>query len=250
MEILKLENVSFETGNRESLIDISLSVSLGELIIIFGPEESGLDIICPIIAGLVNNFEGDVFYKGQDIKNLNYLEKHLYRKKIGYLQRGYGLISNMSVEDNISLPLKYHTSLSSHEIKSLVNNYIQEMNLEHCRNLRPVDLLPSESLKTAFARSIILDPDLLLLEHPLSGQCLINIMSFLNTFKKESFKKGKSVIIVTHGPGNFLNFADKVVMLYKGNIVFTGTHGDYLNSDNKYIVQYKAVSTQGPMNMQ
>ena len=249
-EVIKLKGVSFESPKRESLIEIEFAAHAGEVVIIFGPEESGLEILCPLIAGMINDFEGDVLYNGESIRTFDYLQKHTYRKKIGYLQRGYGLINNMSLEENIALPLKYHSKLSTVEIESFIDKYLTEMNLDHCRNLRPVDLLKSEILKTAFIRSITLDPDLLLLEHALDGQSFINVQTFINRFRQTLFHKEKAIIFVTHIPHRFIDFADKFIMLYKGNIVFSGTKDEYLISGNKYLTQYKNNSTDGPMRIE
>jgi phospholipid/cholesterol/gamma-HCH transport system ATP-binding protein len=247
IEILKLEGVSYKPEKDELLSNISFSVKRGESVIIFGPEDSGIEKICPIIAGLIKEYEGNIFYKDKSIKSLDYFEIHKYRKELGYLQRDYGLISNMSVFENIALPLRYHTSLSGKEIEELVDKHINQMNLTHCRNLRPVKLTRSERLKTAFLRSIILGPDLLLIEHPVDGQCIFNIQAFFYGLKKELLTEAKSAILITYYPKLFIDLADKFIMVYKGHIVFAGTRDDFALSDNKYLQQYFSLLPNGPM---
>ena len=246
-DILKIDRLSYVSEKTESLINISFSIKKGEHIVIFGPENSGLEILCPLIAGLKNDFEGDIFYKGKSIKSFDYIENHNYRKRLGYLQRGHGLINNMSVEANISLPLKYHTRLSTFEIHNIVDKYIMKMNLHKCRENRPVNLSRSETLKTAFIRSIILEPDLLLIEHPLEGQCLLNVQTFIDSFKKDSQLYDKSVIFVTYSPMQFIDFSHKFIMLYNGNIVFNGSKSDLITTKNDYVSQFLSSSSNGPM---
>jgi ABC-type transporter Mla maintaining outer membrane lipid asymmetry ATPase subunit MlaF len=246
-ELLRLENVSYISDNSESLIDISFSLKKGDNLVLFGPENSGIDIICYLIAGLEDQFDGDIFYKNRPIKNFDYIEMHEYRKGIGYLQRDYGLINNMSVEENISLPLKYHSRLSSKEIGTFVNNLIEELNLGHCRKLRPSDLLNSETLKTAYARSIALNPDMLMIEHALESQCLINTRTFLDNLKKRDINEGKTIIFITYEPEIYFDLADKFIMLYNGNIVFSGGKNDLAAQGNRYVEQYIKSSLTGPM---
>ncbi|MFH0974992.1 MAG: ATP-binding cassette domain-containing protein [Spirochaetota bacterium] len=246
-ELLKIENLTYKSDKNDLLIDISFSVKKGENVVIFGPEDSGIEIICPMIAGLISGYQGDIFFKGKSIKSLNYIETHDYRKEMGYLQRDYGLISNMSVFENISLPLKYHSKLSSIEIEELVNNKIKAMNLEHCKNQRPVNLKRSEKLKTAFLRSIVLSPDLLLLEHSVESQCVFNIQSFFNALNVESLTGTKSFIFVTYDPKLFVNLANKFIMLYKGNIVFSGSRAEFASADTQYLQQYLYALSDGPM---
>jgi phospholipid/cholesterol/gamma-HCH transport system ATP-binding protein len=246
-EILKLDNISYTAGSRNILKNISFSLKKGESAVIFGPEDSGIEIICPLIAGLAEGYHGEIYYKGRSIKTFNYLETHDYRKELGYLQREYGLISNMSVYENISLPLKYHSSLSGSEIDKLVNKFIKEMNMTHCRDFRPVNLTRSEKLKTAYLRSVALDPDLILLEHSLEGQCLFNVQAFLSALRKESITKSRSVIYITYDPRTFFDMAERFVMLYKGNIVFEGSRVDFSIVENQYLLQFFKTSSDGPM---
>ncbi len=247
IELLEFENISYSSEKYESLFNVSFSIKKGESAVIFGPEDSGIENICPIIAGLFEGYKGNVYYKGRDIRSLDYLEAHQYRKGLGYLQRDYGLISNMSVLENIALPLKYHSNLSTIEIEELVNKQIKGMGLNHCRNLRPVRLTRSERLKTAFLRSIILNPDLLLLEHPVDGQCFFNAQFFFQALKTALLTKSKSAIFVTYHPKLFIDLADRFIMLDKGLIVYSGSRADFSASDNQYLKQYFNLLPDGPM---
>jgi phospholipid/cholesterol/gamma-HCH transport system ATP-binding protein len=247
-EILKLDNIFLNSGLNESL-NISFSLKRGENAVFFGPENSGVNIICPLAAGLIQGYSGDIFFDGKSIKSLDYIETHDFRTRLGYLQKDYGLISNMTVFENILLPLKYHSELSSAEIENIVNEQIMEMNLSHCKNLRPVKLTGSEKLKTAFLRSIMLDPDLILVEHSLEGQCIFNAQTFLKSLKKESATKAKSVIFVTYNPKLFIGIAERYIMLYNGRIVFEGSLEDFLLSDNQYLRQYFELA-DGPMKIE
>ncbi|MDY6935941.1 MAG: ATP-binding cassette domain-containing protein [Spirochaetota bacterium] len=249
VDILKIEGVSYESDRRGSLYDISFSIKRGEFVVIFGPEDSGIELICPLIAGIVEKFEGDIYYEDKSIKTFDYIEKHIYKKKLGYLQRGYGLINNMSMEANISLPLKYHSQLSNLEINDIVEKYIKEMNLDHCRGLRPIDLSNSEALKIAYARSIALDPDLLLIEHPFEGQCLINSQTFINSLKRYSTCLKKSVIFITYEPQYFIDLSHTFIMFYDGRIVFAGSKNEFRIAENRYLSQYLQASCEGPMNI-
>ena len=246
-ECLKFDDVTCQGENSISLVDVSFSIVESENIVIFGPENSGISLICPLIAGAVADFEGIVSYRGRTIKEYDFIEMHNYRTRLGYLQAGYGLINNMSVEENIALPLKYHSRLDTAAVASKVGEIIAELRLEHCRNLRPVDLLKSESLKTAYGRAIALDPDLILLEHALETQCLINAQTYLNSLRKRSFCQGCTVIVVTYEPERYADFADTFMMIYNGNIVFRGHRDEFLEQKNPYLKQYMQASLQGPM---
>ena len=246
-EMLSFDGVSYEDEKSVSLGDISFALYRGETLVVFGPENSGVDIICPLVAGLITEYDGDIYYRKYQIRDFNYLDRYDYRKGLGYLQRNYGLINNMSVEENIALPLKYHSQLSTREIADVVGTFISNLNLEHCRNLRPVDLRQSEALKTAYARSVIQNPDMLLVEHAMEGQCPINSLTFLKNLAMRTGDSDKTTLFVTFEPERFLDFASKFLMLYNGNVVFEGCREDFLRQDNPYLKQYLAMSLSGPM---
>lgn len=246
-KILTLENVVYELNIFSALKGISFSLNYGENVVIFGLENSGIDMLCSIIAGVRSGFQGEIYYKDKNILKLDYIDLNVVRKDLSYMQRGYGLIKNMNVWENIALPLRYHTKLKNREIEKIVDGYIEEFNLEYCQELRPVNLRMSEILKTAFARSIVLDPDLLLVEHPLEAQCSINTLVFVEKMIERSTNKNNSTLIVTYNPWRFLDSADRFIMIDYGSIVFDGKKEELLSKNNPYVKQYLGNETEGPL---
>jgi phospholipid/cholesterol/gamma-HCH transport system ATP-binding protein len=246
-ELLRVERLSFKDELGGNLQDVSFDLRVGESLVIFGPERSGIELICPIIARLEDQFEGEIYFKGRSIETYDYIETHNYRKELGYLQRDCGLINNMTVEENIALPLKYHSRLSGQEIMSVVDRFIEELHLQRCRRLRPVSLLKSEELRAAYARAVALDPELTLVEHALDGQCLFNSRLFLDSVKKRSLQGDRALLYVTYQPEQFLDFAGRFIMFYDGRIVFEGAKEEFASSTNDYLVQYRRSSIDGPM---
>jgi phospholipid/cholesterol/gamma-HCH transport system ATP-binding protein len=170
-----------------------------------------------------------------------------YKKEVGYIHGDYGLMSNLSVEQNISLPLDYHSSMSATEIKSHVGRIIYDLNLDHCKKLRPFDLTRSEILKAAFGRAIAHDPDLLYIEHAFEDQCYLNIKSLIDVLTERSIRPDKSLVMITYYPQNFIDISDEFIMLFNGRVVFTGKKDEFMSSDNPYLVQYRTNSIEGPM---
>ena len=244
---LVVENVSYEAGGIKYLQDISFSVERGENVVFFGPENSGLHLLCSLLMGFINATEGDIRYNGSSINKLDYIGRHNYKKEIGYLHQNYGLISNMTAEENISLPLQYHSQMSNDEIRNYVKRILYDLNLESCKSFRPVDLSNSEILRTAYARATVLDPGLLLIEHAFEGQSPMNLLSFMDVLKKRLEKNDKAVLFITYQPEYFLDVADRFFMLFNGRMVFSGAPDEYLNSDNPYLNQYKNLTSEGPM---
>jgi len=245
--ILELRNVTYRRETITLLDDVSFSLTRGDNVTIFGPEGSGISSLFDIIIRGNAKFDGDVFYKGSSIKSLDYFGLMNHKREVGYLHGDYGLMSNLSVEQNISLPLDYHSAMSASEIKKHVDKIIYEVNLDHCKKLRPFDLTRSEILKTAFGRAIANDPDLLYIEHAFEDQCYLNIRSLIDVLTERSIRPDKSLIMITYYPQNFIDISDEFIMFFNGRIVFRGKKDDYMASDNPYVVQYRTNSIEGPM---
>ncbi len=245
-DIIRFEGVRSES-TRGSLYGISFHVPLGSNVCFFGPEESGIEILFELILGLRSDYSGTILYMGGPVRDLGYLEMLNHKKNMGYLHGDYGLLSNMSVQENIALPLDYHSRLTKAEILRRVHQLIDELNLDHCRKLRPVSLNNSEILRTAYARALAMDPFLFLVEHAFESQSPVNIHSFLRHMGKRCRKPDRSTFFVTFEPEKLLEFADIFIMFFNGRIVFRGTREEFLSSENPYVVQYLSGSESGPM---
>ena len=245
--LIDIKNVTYRPNNVTLLDNVSFSMEHGENKVIFGPEGSGSGGLFDLLVKTGINFEGDVFFRGKPVKEFDWIEQFNYKKVVGYMHGDYGLISNMTVEQNIALPLEYHSSFSMTEIKKLVDRAVYDLNLDHCKKLRPFDLTRSEILKTAYARAIILDPDLLYIENAFEDHCPLNIKTLMDSIKERAERKDKSTIIISFYPQNYIDLSDSYIMFFNGRIVFQGNRNDFLNSDNPYLVQYRTNSIKGPM---
>lgn len=245
--ILDIIDVTYQMHGMTMLRDISISLHKGENIIIFGPEGCGMSSLADLLINVSTDYEGEIYYKGELLKDFDYLDKLDYKKDIGYIHGEFGLLSNMTLEQNIALPLEYLSKKSSDDIRKITNRLIYELNLDHCKKLRPVDLTRSEILKTAYARAIALNPDFLFMEHALENHCPLNIITLMDHIKDRSKSDEKSLLAVTFRPEKFIDISNKYIMLFNGRIVFQGSKEDFLNSDNPYLVQYKTNSIEGPM---
>jgi len=244
--LLEFNNVSCEFNLFSSLKNVSFSLDRGENMVIFGTENSGIDGICSVISGL-HSYEGKILFKGNNVSDLGHNALNKMRRENVFMQRDYGLISNMSVEENIALPLRYHTDMNASEVDERMDALIDDLHLDYCRDMRPMHLKPSEILKTSYARSIILDPELLLVEHPLEGQCLINTITYLKNLKRRCLLPDRSVIIVTYEPMRFVEFSDRFMMFDYGKIVFDGPREMMSNPEHEFVRQFLGFSGDGPM---
>ena len=153
--------------------------------------------LADLIINVNTDFDGDIYYKDDSLKDFDYMDKLDYKKEVGYIHGDFGLLSNMTLEQNVALPLEYLSQKTAEDIKKRINRLIYDLNLDHCKKLRPVDLTRSEILKTAFARATALDPDFLFIEHALENHCHLNIITLMNLIKERSRDEDKGMIVIT-----------------------------------------------------
>ncbi|MBN1532801.1 MAG: ATP-binding cassette domain-containing protein [Spirochaetes bacterium] len=247
--LVVIENLTVDGEGRAPLTDLSLRVDPGDSMVVFGPEGAGLGSLVAVLLGIDNEYRGKVYYKGRSIKDFNYIERHNHKRDIGYLHGDYGLLSNMSVEENISLPLEYHSELSADEIELIVDSLVENFGLGRCRKLRPIAMTGSEIFRTAYARAIINNPDLLIVDHAFIDHASINIIPVSDNMRRRKVDPNKATLFFTYQPQIFLDFADEFIMFYKGGMVFRGDRGAFLESENPYLRQFIQASRQGPMEM-
>lgn len=233
----------------DPLDGVSFSIGLGENAIFFGVEGSGLKAIAPLVIGLEESYEGEVRYRGRPTRGLDYLEMLRHKNGIGYVHGDYGLISNMSVAQNIALRLEYFSEYSPEEIGDITGRMMRELRIYEKRDARPIDLTGSQILRTAYGRAAVNDPDLLIIEHALVGHSALDLRSFMDVLRARTAHPDRSVVFITYDPQKFVDFADAFHMLYKGRIVFSGSRSEFLESDNPYLVQFRNVSPEGPMDI-
>lgn len=249
MPLVEFRNVYCEAPGYEPLAGLSFSLGGGENAVFFGVEGSGIKSIAALLLGVEKRFGGEILFDGEPVVGLDYRGRLRYLNRIGYLHGDYGLLSNMSVERNISLRLEYYSRYSPEEIRSITTRLMDELRILDRRAARPVELTRSQILRTAYARAVVHDPDLLVIEFALIDQSPLDIRSFMDIMRSRTSDPGKSVIFMTYEPQKFVDFADVFHMLYQGRVVFSGTREDFFRSDNPYLVQYRDVSLRGPMDI-
>ena len=163
-----------------ALRGVSLQIDAGEFVAIMGASGSGKSTLLNCVSTIDSATSGHVFVRGVDVTSMRAGELARFRREqLGFIFQDSNLLDTLTARENIALPLRYHSPLSSAEIDELVETIIADLHLDYCRDMRPIHLKPSEILKTAYGRAIALDPSLVLIEHPLEGQCLINTATFL-----------------------------------------------------------------------
>jgi len=222
--MIQLKNITkvFKTTKTDTITalnNINLTFNTGELIILKGSSGSGKSTILSLLAGLSKPTTGEVLIDKKRISKLPDDFATAFRQKhIGFIFQKYNLIENLSVAENIMLPL-YPLNLNSKELEAKAKEVMKKFQIEHKKDIDISSLSGGEQQRTAIARAHINDPKIILADEPTANLDAKLSQSFV-AILKELKAKNKTIIIATHDPIFFdLEFVDKIIEIQNGEII-------------------------------
>lgn len=247
-EILRFSNVWHVSDlNKNHIDNVSFTLNRGEGLLISGPEGSGKSEIMNLILAKFPPQSGKIYYAGEDHGVMTEQQIEQLRFSIGYVSQTAGLINNLSVQENIILPLRYHTELKDDELLAAAEFWIERYELGHKKNTRPVGLSASEAMRTAIIRALIVEPRILLLDTFVDGLCPLASRRLLELLFEDIRLRSITYIMSSYHPAIFDGRNLQFMLLYKGEVVFQGALADIKNTDNGFVEQYRSYRTVGPM---
>src|SRR5882762_9813559 len=154
---------------RNASVPFSLEVPERRTVAVLGDEDSGIGMLGGYALGLERPATGHALVFGTEVAGLAEPERLAFRRRVGYLRAGEGLLQNLSLRDNIALPLRFGSGASPKEIDGRVNVMLAAVRLAGAGHLRPAQANEEERRRAALARAIAFDPSLLVLEQPFDG---------------------------------------------------------------------------------
>ncbi|HRP68718.1 MAG TPA: ATP-binding cassette domain-containing protein, partial [Turneriella sp.] len=211
------------------------------------PEGSGKSQIMSLIMARQVPHAGSIYFQGVPLEKKSDEAMEMLRFSIGYVAENLGLINNLSVLENILLPLRYHTALKDDELYAAADLWLERYDLKHKEKIRPVSLSASESMRTALLRALIVEPRILLLDGIFDGGCPLASRYLMDLLFEDIKLRGISFIITTYFPFFFDGRDLQFLLLYRGRPVFQGALADMRTTDNEYAAQYRTLNAIGPM---
>jgi len=208
-----------DTVQTQALNNVSLTVKDGDFVAIMGPSGCGKSTLLNIIGLLDNPTSGQYLIDGKEVGNLRESQRTDYRKgRIGFIFQSFNLIEEMSIRDNIMLPLN-NLPLSREEKNRRVDEAMHRMGIAHRGRHYPSQLSGGQQQRAAIARAIVSKPGLILADEPtgnLDSKNGAEVMQMLSELHRE----GATIVMVTHSHRD-AGFADYIVNLFDGQIVET-----------------------------
>lgn len=230
MEFLRLNNIEKSYGKVQVIKEISIAINEGEFVCLLGPSGCGKTTLLRIIAGLEDEHKGKVY-----IKNIDATDFGPEKRNFGIVFQSYALFPNMTVFKNISFGLE-NQKMNKKDINKKVAEVVSLVELGGKENKYPSQLSGGEQQRVALARAIVLSPDFLLLDEPLSALDAKVREKLRVEIRMLQKKLGITTIMVTHDQEEALTMADKIIVMNKGEIMQVGTPQQiYDNPENTFV---------------
>ncbi len=233
--ILELKDISLTFEDEKILDNISMKFPKGKLIAITGPSGCGKSTLLKISAGLISPDRGQVFIEGNNIFELSRTTLFQMRKELAFIFQDAALISNLTVYNNIALPLRHHYNPPEDEINRKVTGILRNVNLENERDLLPAQLSMGQRKLVSFARGLILEPGLIFFDEPVSGIDVITREKIINMILPLNDDPDITLIMVSHNIDFIKSSADYIALIYENRLIAYDKKDDILRTTDPII---------------
>jgi len=223
---------------KKVLSGLNLSIKDGEIMVIIGGSGIGKTVLLKHIIGLLKPDRGEIFINSIPLSGVANSQLEKIRKQFGMVFQSGALLNSLTVWENIALPLVEHTNMSNEEIRNMVSEKLRLVHLHGIEEDMPANLSGGMKKRVAVARAIVRNPAIILYDEPTSGLDPIMAHSIENLIVR--LKEGLRVtsVIVTHDIESAYRVADRIAMLFKGQIVEVGTPSEIRKSNNPVVTQF------------
>lgn len=220
---IEFKNVLKEFPRRgaepQTVLDrVSFTIPKGKTTVIAGRSGQGKSVTLKLILGLMRADSGEILVDDQNVTNIRGKNLEQLRSRFGVLFQGAALFDSLSVYENVALPLRERTRKKESEIKDLVSETLQQLELLGHENKYPAQLSGGMRKRVGLARALQLNPEIMLFDEPTTGLDPVMTQEIYQLFDRTQDRVGFTSIIVSHDIPKVFNLADQVIVLNKGQM--------------------------------
>ena len=245
--LVEVDNVNFAYDSRRILKGVNLAIRRGQVVAIMGLSGCGKTTLLRLIGGALRPAEGEVRVGGRVVAKLSHDELFVLRRKMGMLFQFGALFTDMSCYDNVAFQMREHTDLPEELIDDLVLMKLQAVGLRGAHRLMPSELSGGMARRVALARTIALDPMLIMYDEPFAGLDPISLTVVGELIRRLNDALGATSIVVTHDVQESLKIVDYVYFVSDGAIIAEGSADEIRSSGEAFVRQFVHGEMDGPI---
>jgi phospholipid/cholesterol/gamma-HCH transport system ATP-binding protein len=244
--VFSIDAVDVRFGEKLVLANCSVEIWPG-VTCIMGQSGTGKSTLLKAMIGLQLVEHGHIFFEDLDITRLDDKQLAAVRRDIAFVFQSGALFSSMSVFDNCALALRERDHLEESEICTRVTEALERVGLAIIAQRMPSELSGGMTKRAAIARALALRPRVMMFDEPTTGADPITTAVLMSHIKRITGTSPIASIVVTHDVTAIQRFADRVALLFEGNVIWEGSPSEMERTDNPIVQQFAAGSVDGPI---
>ncbi len=236
--MIKIKNVSKYFGAKTALKNINLEIGTGETLAIIGGSGSGKSTLLRLMIGLIKPSEGEIWIGDDEISHMDEKEITRVRLKMGMVFQYSALFDSMTVGDNVAFGLVEHTDLDKAKIREIVREKLKQVGLEGVEERMPNELSGGMKKRVSLARAIAFGPEIIFYDEPSSGLDPITTNRIDELIISTQKALNVTSIVVTHDMVSACKIADRIAMVYNGDLIAVDTVENFKKIDDPRVKEF------------
>ncbi|WP_308909984.1 ABC transporter ATP-binding protein [Pseudokordiimonas caeni] len=251
LDKIVLKDVHKSFGPKTVLKSINLAVPAGQSLVVIGGSGTGKSVMLKSVLGLIKPDAGEIMIDGENVLTMSRSERREVLTRFGMLFQGAALFDSLPVWENVAFGLIQGKGMDRKEAQDIAIEKLRRVGLSpDVGNLSPSELSGGMQKRVGLARAIAAEPEIIFFDEPTTG--LDPIMAdVINDLIVECVKDlGATTISITHDMASARKIADRIAMIYHGEIIWEGTRDEIDRSGNDYVDQFIHGRAHGPIQME
>jgi phospholipid/cholesterol/gamma-HCH transport system ATP-binding protein len=237
--VISIRGLKIAFGSNVVLNDFNLDLAKGESIVVLGKSGSGKSVLIKCIIGLLKPDAGEIEIFGENVIDMDHEQLDRMRAKVGFLFQSNALYDSMTVRDNLEFPLRRHwIKIEQAKVDEMVTEALTNVGLAHTINMMPSELSGGMRKRIALARTLILNPDIILYDEPTTGLDPITGKEISDLMTEIAAKYDTSSLIISHDMKCVQRTAEKIAVLINGKCHALGTYDELRSSKDDLVKQF------------
>lgn len=245
--MIEFKQIRKSFGSKVVLNGIDLTIRDGEVFFIIGSSGAGKSVLIKHLIGLIKPDSGEIWLDGHDVSKLDEEQLFRVRKICAMVFQNSTLFDSMTCAENVALPLRKHKNLSMREALAEARRWLAMVHMAEFADRYPAELGDGMRKRVAIARALTIDPRYVLFDEPTTSLDPVSARRVDRLIRELSDRLGVTCIVVSHDLTSIFTIADRIAMIYKGNLRMVGTPEAFRTSDDPVVAQFVRGLAEGPM---
>ncbi len=244
---IEFRDIHKSFGDLDVLEGVDLVVEPGSVFYVIGQSGAGKSVLVKHLIGLLRPDRGEIYLDDQEVTALSERELYPVRKRCAMVFQNATLFDSMTLLENVALPIRKHRKVSMREARELAEEYLARVEMHEYGGRYPAAFGDGMRKKVAIARALTMEPEYVIFDEPTTGIDPVSASMVDNLIRHLADELGVTSIVISHDLRSIFGVADRIAMLYQGQLRLDGTPEEFRQSDDPIVRQFIEGLPDGPM---